>query len=99
MPYLTPNKIAEVRELLDRGVSNRAAAKQAGCSVWSVRQVKLGRHRPRYRNPQRYASQDAWRERLSPEARAKLRRKAWRCSCGLLVTTRACLRCEVSKAS
>ena len=95
MPYLTPEKTNEVRELLERGNSTRKTAKLAGCSVWTVREVKLGRHRPRYRNPKRYASQDAWRERLSPEERAKLRRKPWRCSCGLLVRTKTCLRCAV----
>ena len=93
MPYLTPSKVAEVRELLAFGVSTRVAAKLAGCSRWSVQHVKLGRHCPRYRNPKRYASQDAWKKRQPPKPRT------WRCSCGLLVRTRRCLRCEVSKAS
>ena len=95
MPYLTPEKVEQVRELLASGASNRKAAKQAGCSVWSVRQVRAGCHRPRYRNPKRYATQDAWKRRLTPEERAKANGKPWRCSCGLLVKGRVCVRCSV----
>lgn len=95
MPYLTPEKVTEVRELLAAGASNRKAAKQAGCSVWSVRQVRAGRHRPRYRNPKRYATQDAWKKRLTPEERKKLMPRTRRCSCGLLIRTKTCRRCAV----
>ena len=95
MPYLTPAKVREVRELLAAGNSLTMAAKRAGCGKWVVNEIRQGRHRPRYRNPKRYASQDAWKRRLPAEERAKVNGRSWRCSCGLLVRTRRCRRCEL----
>lgn len=95
MPYLTPEKVAEVQQYLAAGESVPGVCRALNISDWTVRQIKAGTHRLRYRNPQRYASQDAWKKRLTPEQRAK--RKAWRCSCGLLIRTKVCRRCAVVK--
>lgn len=90
MRYLTPEVVAKVQQHLAAGHSIRETAKLIGCSRWVVTEIHHGRHRLRYRNPaRRDTSFVAWEPHES--------RKPWRCSCGLLVRTKTCLRCAVVK--
>lgn len=97
MQYTTPAEVEQVKECLAKGMTIPETVKATGLCRWVVNEVKQGRHRLRYRNPKRYATQDAWKKRLTPEERKKLMPRTMRCSCGLLIRTKTCRRCAVVK--